>query len=145
MSSEFTQDGAAPHPEHTMLGAAGDHGASVIDVTTETFMAEVIEASQDRLVLLDLWAPWCGPCKQLTPVLEKLAAQSDGAVRLAKMNIDEHPAVAQQLQVQSIPAVFAFKGGQPVDGFMARCLKARSKNFSKNIWMTRLANRLPRL
>jgi putative thioredoxin len=104
MSSEFTQDGAAPHQEDTMLGGAGDHGASVIDVTTETFMAEVIEASQDRLVLLDLWAPWCGPCKQLTPVLEKLAAQSDGAVRLAKMNIDEHPAVAQQLQVQSIPA-----------------------------------------
>ena len=129
MSSESTQDGAAPHQEDTMLGGAGDHGASVIDVTTETFMAEVIEASQDRLVLLDLWAPWCGPCKQLTPVLEKLAAQSDGAVRLAKMNIDEHPAVAQQLQVQSIPAVFAFKGGQPVDGFMGALPESEVKKF----------------
>lgn len=96
----------------------GAPGEMIIDVTTESFMAEVIEASNEQLVLLDLWAPWCGPCKQLTPVLEKLTAQADGAVRLAKMNIDEHPAVAQQLKVQSIPAVFAFKAGRPVDGFM---------------------------
>ncbi|MGB1108144.1 MAG: thioredoxin, partial [Parvibaculales bacterium] len=82
-----------------------------------------------QLVLLDLWAPWCGPCKQLTPVLEKLTAQSDGAVRLAKMNIDEHPAVAQQLQVQSIPAVFAFKNGQPVDGFMGALPESEIKKF----------------
>ena len=92
-------------------------------------MADVIEASQAQLVLLDLWAPWCGPCKQLTPVLEKLTAQSDGAVRLAKMNIDEHPAVAQQLQVQSIPAVFAFKNGQPVDGFMGALPESEIKKF----------------
>jgi putative thioredoxin len=96
--------------------AAAAH--AIIDVTTQTFMADVIEASRDSLVMLDLWAPWCGPCKQLTPVLEALATQSQGAVRLAKMNIDEHPEVAQQLQVQSIPAVFFFKNGQPVDGFM---------------------------
>ena len=92
--------------------------ATIVDVTTESFMADVIEASQNQLVLLDLWAPWCEPCKQLTPVLEKLASESSGAVRLAKMDIDAEPAVAQQLQVQSIPAVFAFKDGQPVDGFM---------------------------
>ena len=102
----------APAPTHSAPGE------TIIDVTTESFMAEVIEASNEQLVLLDLWAPWCGPCKQLTPVLEKLTAQADGAVRLAKMNIDEHPAVAQQLKVQSIPAVFAFKAGRPVDGFM---------------------------
>ena len=109
--------------------AAASSDDAVIDVTTENFMAEVIEASQAQLVLLDLWAPWCGPCKQLTPVLEKLAVQSGGAVRLAKMNIDEHPAVAQQLQVQSIPAVFAFKGGQPVDGFMGALPESEVKKF----------------
>ena len=113
-------------------GSAGGElagGDAIIDVSTENFMVEVIEASQSRLVLLDLWAPWCGPCKQLTPLLEKLVAQSDGAVRLAKMNIDEHPAVAQQLQVQSIPAVFAFKDGQPVDGFMGALPERDIKQF----------------
>ena len=109
--------------------AAAPAGPNVLDVTTENFMAEVIEASQSRLVLLDLWAPWCGPCKQLTPVLEKLTAQADGALRLAKMNIDEHPAVAQQLQVQSIPAVFAFKDGRPVDGFMGALPESELKKF----------------
>ena len=134
MSSEFTPPGDLPDgSEDTLVGTGtppvADNGQSVIDVTTETFMADVIEASQERLVLLDLWAPWCGPCKQLTPVLEKLAAQSGGAVRLAKMNIDEHPAIAQQLQVQSIPAVFAFKGAQPVDGFMGALPESEVKKF----------------
>jgi putative thioredoxin len=110
-------------------GARATNDAIIVDVTTESFMGDVIEASQDRLVLLDLWAPWCGPCKQLTPILEKLVAQADGAVRLAKMNIDEHPAVAQQLQVQSIPAVFAFKGGRPVDGFMGALPESELKKF----------------
>ena len=102
---------------------------AIVDVTMENFMAEVIEASQSQLVLLDLWAPWCGPCKQLTPSLEKLVGQSNGAVRLAKMNIDEHPEVAQQMQVQSIPAVFAFKGGRPVDGFMGALPESELKAF----------------
>ncbi len=109
--------------------AGADAGAAIVDVTTESFMADVVEASQETLVLLDLWAPWCGPCKQLTPLLEKLVGQADGAVRLAKMNIDEHPAVAQQLQVQSIPAVFAFKGGRPVDGFMGALPESELKKF----------------
>jgi putative thioredoxin len=116
-------------PPHNEMPPDAAPGESVIDVTTENFMAEVIEASQRQLVVLDLWAPWCGPCKQLTPILEKLANQSNGAVRLAKMNIDEHPAVAQQLQVQSIPAVFAFKGGQPVDGFMGALPESEVKKF----------------
>ena len=103
--------------------------ATILDVTTESFMADVIEASATQLVLLDLWAPWCGPCKQLTPLLEQVTAQANGAVRLAKMNIDEHPAVAQQLQVQSIPAVFAFKNGRPVDGFMGALPESQIKEF----------------
>ena len=119
--------------EENITGAppitANEAANAIMDVTTESFMADVIEASQAQLVLLDLWAPWCGPCKQLTPVLEKLAAQSNGAVRLAKMNIDEHPAVAQQLQVQSIPAVFAFKDGRPVDGFMGALPESELKKF----------------
>lgn len=121
-------------PPHNETPPDAAPGESVIDVTTENFMAEVIEASQRQLVVLDLWAPWCGPCKQLTPILEKLANQSNGAVRLAKMNIDEHPAVAQQLQVQSIPAVFAFKGGQPVDGFMGALPESEVKNSSTSMW-----------
>lgn len=108
---------------------AAQSSANIVDVTTQSFMQDVIEASQSQLVLLDLWAPWCGPCKQLTPILEKVVRASHGAVRLAKMNIDAEPAVAQQLQVQSIPAVFAFKGGQPVDGFMGALPESQVKQF----------------
>ena len=113
------------------ISTTPDAGAdpTIVDVTTESFMADVIEASATRLVLLDLWAPWCGPCKQLTPLLEQVTAQANGAVRLAKMNIDENPAVAQQLQVQSIPAVFAFKDGRPIDGFMGALPESQIKEF----------------
>jgi putative thioredoxin len=88
------------------------------DTTTQTFRRDVIEESRRQPVLVDFWAPWCGPCKQLTPVLEKAVRAAKGAVKLVKMNIDEHPAVAGQLGIQSIPAVFAFVNGQPADGFM---------------------------
>jgi len=90
----------------------------VRDTTTQTFMKDVIEESRRQPVLVDFWAPWCGPCKQLTPVLEKAVRSANGKVKLVKMNIDEHPAIPGQMGIQSIPAVIAFVNGQPADGFM---------------------------
>jgi putative thioredoxin len=90
----------------------------VVDTTTQGFMKDVIEESKNQPVLVDFWAPWCGPCKQLTPVLEKAVKAAKGKVKLAKMNIDEHPAIPGQMGIQSIPAVIAFVNGQPADGFM---------------------------
>jgi putative thioredoxin len=92
--------------------------APVKDTTTKSFVQDVIEESKRQPVLVDFWAPWCGPCKQLTPVLEKVVKAAKGKVKLVKMNIDDHPAIPGQLGIQSIPAVFAFVNGQPVDGFM---------------------------
>ena len=90
----------------------------VTEVVTENFMSDVIEKSKEKPVIVDFWAPWCEPCKQLTPIIEKLVNEKNGNVILAKMNIDESPEVAQQLKIQSIPAVMAFSDGQPVDGFI---------------------------
>ena len=100
-------------------GGTGQPGADLIkNTTTQDFMRDVVEASAARPVLVDFWAPWCGPCKQLTPVLEKVVRAAKGAIALVKLNIDEHPEIPGQMGVQSIPAVFAFKDGRPVDGFM---------------------------
>ena len=96
--------------------AAAD--AFVKDTTTQAFVKDVIEESKRQPVLVDFWAPWCGPCKQLTPILEKAVRAAKGKVKLAKMNIDEHPAIPGQMGIQSIPAVIAFVNGQPADGFM---------------------------
>jgi putative thioredoxin len=90
----------------------------VSDTTTQTFRKDVIEESRRQPVLVDFWASWCGPCKQLTPILEKAVRAAKGAVKLVKMNIDKHPEIAGQLGIQSIPAVIAFVNGQPADGFM---------------------------
>ena len=98
--------------------AAANSGDVISDTTTQTFMKDVIEESKKRPVLVDFWAEWCGPCKALTPVLEKAVRAAGGAVKLVKMNIDQHPQIAGQLGIQSIPAVFAFDKGQPVDGFV---------------------------
>jgi len=89
-----------------------------IDVTDATFQTDVVERSATAAVVLDLWAPWCGPCKTLGPLLEKVVGETDGKVVLAKADIDENPAIAQAFRVQSIPMVVAFKDGQPVDAFM---------------------------
>ena len=92
--------------------------AVVKDTTTQAFVKDVIEESKRQPVLVDFWAPWCGPCKQLTPVLEKAVRAAKGKVKLVKMNIDDHPAIPGQMGIQSIPAVIAFVNGQPADGFM---------------------------
>ena len=99
-------------------GAAAGSPDLIKDTTTQTFVKDVIEESRNQPVLIDFWAPWCGPCKQLTPILEKAVRAAKGRVKLVKMNIDEHPAIPGQMGIQSIPAVIAFVNGQPADGFM---------------------------
>ncbi len=88
------------------------------NTSTAAFATDVIEASRDSLVLVDFWAEWCGPCKQLTPLLETVVKSYGGKVRLVKLNVDEHPAIAGQLRIQSLPTVYAFRNGKPLDGFM---------------------------
>jgi putative thioredoxin len=105
-------------------------GASPIkDTTTATFAKDVIEESRNQPVLVDFWAPWCGPCKQLTPVLEKVVTEAQGRVKLVKMNIDDHPSIAGQLGIQSIPAVIAFVNGRPADGFMGAVPESQVRQF----------------
>ena len=108
-------------------------GDLVIDVTAQNFVKEVMEESKRRPVLVDFWAPWCGPCKTLGPVIEKVVRAANGKVKLAKMNIDEHPQVAQQLGIQSIPAVFVFSNGQPVDGFVGALPEPEVKAFIERV------------
>lgn len=101
----------------------------ISDSSDQNFMQDVIEASKDAAVLVDFWAPWCGPCKQLTPVLEKLVRESGGKVRLVKINMDENQGVAGQLGVRSIPAVFGFVDGRPVDAFMGALPEPQVRQF----------------
>src|SRR5690348_14321893 len=115
-------------PKKTVAGAA-----LVKDASLETFAADVLDASMEVPVIVDFWAPWCGPCKQLGPALEKAVKDSKGAVRLVKINVDENPELAQQMRIQSIPAVYAFKDGRPVDGFVGALPEAQVKQFVQRL------------
>ncbi|MGC2590355.1 MAG: thioredoxin [Xanthobacteraceae bacterium] len=124
----------------SMLQQAGTAtaDASVKDTTTQSFVKDVIEESKRQPVLVDFWAPWCGPCKQLTPVLEKAVKAAKGKVKLVKMNIDEHPAIPGQMGIQSIPAVIAFVNGQPADGFMGALPESQVTAFLERLTKDRI-------
>jgi putative thioredoxin len=120
------------------LGQSGSPPAAstspyVKDASLATFAADVLEASREVPVIVDFWAPWCGPCKQLGPALEKAVDEAKGAVRLVKVNIDENQEIARQLRIQSIPTVYAFKDGQPVDGFMGAIPDSQIKTFVQTL------------
>ena len=114
---------------------------TIKSVSEATFVSDVIERSKEKIIIVDFWAPWCGPCKALTPILERQAIKKKEQLEVVKVNIDENQAIASQLRIQSIPAVFAFSDGQPVDGFMGaksepeveKFFEALIKKFSKKI------------
>jgi putative thioredoxin len=124
----------------TMLqsGEATATGTAIKDTTTQTFVKDVIEESKRQPVLVDFWAEWCGPCKQLAPVLEKVVRAAKGKVKLVKMDIDKHPSIPQQLGIQSIPAVFAFVNGQPIDGFLGALPETQVTAFIERVTKDRI-------
>src|SRR5213595_2957339 len=115
------------------VGATAVADDVVRETTTQSFLKDVIEESRRQPVLVDFWAPWCGPCKQLTPLLEKAVKAAKGKVKLVKMNIDEHPAIPGQMGIQSIPAVIAFVNGQPADGFMGALPEGQVMGFIERL------------
>jgi putative thioredoxin len=114
-------------------GPAPQAGDLIKETTTQTFVKDVIEESKRQPVLIDFWAPWCGPCRQLTPILEKVVRNAKGRVKLVKMNIDEHPSIPGQMGIQSIPAVIAFVNGQPADGFMGAVPESQVNAFIERL------------
>src|SRR3982074_3101726 len=128
----------------TMLDNVGGAAAAapeglIKETTPQGFMQDVIEESERQPVLIDFWAPWCGPCKQLTPILEKVVKAAKGKVKLVKMNIDEHPAIPGQMGIQAIPAVIAFVNGQPADGFMGALPEGQVTAFIERLTKDKIA------
>ncbi len=115
--------------EQILSEAAIAPGDLIKDSRTEDFVADVVEVSKETVVLVDFWAPWCEPCKQLTPTLEKVVTEAGGAIKLVKVNVDENQGLAEQLQVKSIPMVIAFKDGNPVDAFTGAIPESKIKTF----------------
>ena len=114
-------------------GAAAPVGDLIKDVNEDTFMQDVVDASQEVPVIVDFWAPWCGPCKTLGPALEAEVTAAKGAVKMAKIDVDQNQMIAGQMQIQSIPAVFAFYKGQPIDGFQGALPPSEIKAFVERV------------
>ncbi|HEX2593742.1 MAG TPA: thioredoxin [Rhizomicrobium sp.] len=124
--------GGRPVTSTPATGAPSD-SPYIKDSGLETFAADVLEASREVPVIVDFWAPWCGPCKTLGPAIEKVVNDAKGAVKLVKVNIDENQEIARQLRIQSIPTVYAFKNGQPVDGFMGAIPESQIRTFVQGL------------
>ncbi len=133
IGSPYSQKVSYGAPDAVLSNGPNTSPAPIKDTTTAHFASDVIQESRKQPVLVDFWAPWCGPCKQLQPALERAVAAAGGRVKLVKMNIDDHPAIAGQLGIQSIPAVIAFKDGQPADGFMGAVPESQINAFIEKL------------
>jgi len=133
MGTSFNAGGNSPAPENSPAPSPAPLTAIIKESDTANFMSDVIETSKSVPVLVDFWAPWCGPCKQLGPLLEKIVTEAGGKIHLVKVDIDSNQQLAQQMRIQSIPAVFAFADGQPVDGFMGALPESELRTFIDKI------------